>query len=187
MGGVWTPDSSAVIVTKNTGSRWALWVVPVTGSQPRRLEIDPNVWLEGSGGGLCQERARGARCCTRDEGGPFGAGLQEQAPNSRELLSSNGGGGERHGKGVRNIASCVGWRDERKQTTEEASKDSVDIKTGGPPLSPGRAWRTPGYWPCGVRGTGGMTPALALVRNLRTWWAVQREKAQAGDPRGRKY
>jgi hypothetical protein len=47
---------------------------------------------------LCQERARGARCCTRDEGGPFGAGLQEQASNSRELLPSNGGGGERSRK-----------------------------------------------------------------------------------------
>ena len=32
---------------------------------------------------------------------PFGAGLQEQAPNNRKLLSSNDGGGERYGKGVR--------------------------------------------------------------------------------------
>ena len=37
--------------------------------------------------GLCQEDVR-ASCCTRDEGGPFGAGLQEQAPNSRKLLQS---------------------------------------------------------------------------------------------------
>src|SRR5260370_34496515 len=50
---------------------------------------------------LCQERARGARCCTRDEGGPFGAGLQEQASNSRELLPSNGGGGGRRGTAPR--------------------------------------------------------------------------------------
>jgi len=42
-----------------------------------------------------------AQCCTRDEGGPFGAGLQEQASNSRKLLRSNGRGGERYGKGVR--------------------------------------------------------------------------------------
>src|SRR5207245_6603866 len=33
------------------------------------------------------------------------------------------------------------------------------------PLSPGRAWRQPDYWPCGVRGRGGVTPAWALVRN----------------------
>src|SRR2546422_3890748 len=31
----------------------------------------------------------GARCCARDEGGPFGAGVQAQAPNSRKLLSSH--------------------------------------------------------------------------------------------------
>ena len=37
--------------------------------------------------GLCQEDVR-ASCCTRDEGGPFGAGLQEQASNSRKLLQS---------------------------------------------------------------------------------------------------
>jgi poly(3-hydroxybutyrate) depolymerase len=37
--------------------------------------------------GLCQEDAQ-ASCCTRDEGGPFGAGLQEQASNSRKLLQS---------------------------------------------------------------------------------------------------
>jgi hypothetical protein len=43
----------------------------------------------------------GARCCARDEGGPFGAGVQVQASNSRKLLSSNGGGGERYGKGLR--------------------------------------------------------------------------------------
>jgi len=137
--------------------------------------------------GLCQERARGARCCTRDEGGPFGAGLQEQASNSRELLPSNGGGGERPRKRREDIASCAGWRDERKRTTAEASKGFLLASKPERPLSPGRAWRKPDYWPCGVRGTGGVTPALALVRNLRTCSAVQREKAQAADPRGRKY
>jgi hypothetical protein len=55
------------------------------------------------------------------------------------------------------------------------------------PRSPGRAWRKPGYWPCGVRGTSGVTLALALVRNLRTCSAVIREKAQAAAPRDRKY
>src|ERR1035437_4985995 len=50
------------------------------------------------------------------------------------------------------------------------------------PRSPGRAWRKPGYWPCGVRGTGGVTLAWALVWNLRTCPAVVREKAQAVAP-----
>lgn len=36
---------------------------------------------------LCQEGAK-APCCTRDEGRPFGAALQEEAPNYHELLRS---------------------------------------------------------------------------------------------------
>jgi hypothetical protein len=55
----------------------------------------------GSVRGCVKNAFFGARCCIRDEGGPFGAGLQEQASNSRKLLSSNGDGGERYGKGVR--------------------------------------------------------------------------------------
>jgi len=54
----------------------------------------------GSVRGCVKNAFYGARCCTRDEGGPFGVGLQEQAPNNRKLLSSNGGGGEHYGKGV---------------------------------------------------------------------------------------
>ena len=57
--------------------------------------------LYGSVRGCVKNAFFGARCCIRDEGGPFGAGLQEQASNSRKLLSSNGDGGERYGKGVR--------------------------------------------------------------------------------------
>ena len=92
-----------------------------------------------------------------------------------------------HGKGA-TYASCAGWRDERKQTTAEASKGFYNWhQNRSVPGPPGRAWRIPGYWPCGVRGTGGVTPVRALVRNLRTCSAVLREKAQAEDPRGRKY
>ena len=38
-------------------------------------------------------------CCTRDEGRSLGLGLQDQGPNHRKLLWSNGRGGERCGKG----------------------------------------------------------------------------------------
>ena len=38
-------------------------------------------------------------CCTRDEGGPLGPGLQDQGSNHRKLLQHNGWGGERCGKG----------------------------------------------------------------------------------------
>ena len=49
----------------------------------------------------CVKNAREAQCCTRDEGGPFEAGLQELVSNSRKLLPFKDGGGERYGKGVR--------------------------------------------------------------------------------------
>ena len=51
----------------------------------------------------------------------------------------------------------------------------------------GKSMEEPGYRPCDVRGRGGVTLVLALVRNLRTCSVVPREKAQAEDPRGRKY
>ena len=57
--------------------------------------------------GLCQEDVR-ASCCTRDEGGPFGAGLQEQASNSRKLLQSKAAVVNVTVKGVTLITSCVG-------------------------------------------------------------------------------
>lgn len=53
--GAWTRDSSALLIQKHTGSRWELWLVPVTGGRPRKLDIDPNIWREGianSGGSV---------------------------------------------------------------------------------------------------------------------------------------
>jgi hypothetical protein len=55
------------------------------------------------------------------------------------------------------------------------------------PLAPGTAWKKPTYWPCDVRCTGGVNLFRVFVRNLRTWLAMAREKAQADEPRGRKY
>jgi hypothetical protein len=95
----------------------------------------------------------GARCCIRDEGGPFGAGLQEQASNSRKLLSSNGGGGERYGKGVSKLRHV--WVRETnaiEPLMRPRNGSTAGIKTGAPPLS-GKsmaetwllAMRCPGY------------------------------------------
>jgi len=47
---VWTPDSSAVIVEKDIASRRELWLVPITGGRARKLDIDTNIWMEGSAG-----------------------------------------------------------------------------------------------------------------------------------------
>ena len=67
------------------------------------------------------------------------------------------------------------------------NRSTDGIKTGAPPLSGKSMAETWYYWPCGVRGTGGVTLILALVWNLRTCSAVVREKAQAAAPRGQKY
>jgi Tol biopolymer transport system component len=48
-GHVWTPDSAAVIFDKNTGTRRELWLVSIAGDKPRKLDIDPDIWLKGSG------------------------------------------------------------------------------------------------------------------------------------------
>jgi hypothetical protein len=52
-------------------------------------------------------------CCTRDEGGPLGLGLQGQGPNHRMLLWPKGRGGERDGKGGTNPSGEC-WEDERE-------------------------------------------------------------------------
>jgi hypothetical protein len=111
----------------------------------------------------CVKNARKAQCCTRDEGGPFGAGLQEQAPNNRKLLSSNGGGGERYGKGVRKSRHVRVREANASEPSMRLRNRSTDgIKTGAPPLS-GKsmaetwllAMRCPGYrWRDSSFGSG---------------------------------
>jgi hypothetical protein len=52
-------------------------------------------------------------CCTRDEGGPLGLGVQARGPNHRMLLRPKDRGGERDGKGGIN-PSGERWEDERE-------------------------------------------------------------------------
>jgi Tol biopolymer transport system component len=44
----WTPDSRAVMFVKDIGARREVWLVPVAEGRPRRLDIDPDIWLKGS-------------------------------------------------------------------------------------------------------------------------------------------
>jgi Tol biopolymer transport system component len=44
----WTPDSRAILIVKIDGSRKELWEVPINGDQPRKLDINPDIWMEGS-------------------------------------------------------------------------------------------------------------------------------------------
>ena len=70
---------------------------------------------------LCQEDAK-ASCCMGDEGRPFEVALQGEASNSHKLLRSKAAVVNVMVKGVTLITSCVDERDERKQTSADASK-----------------------------------------------------------------
>src|ERR1700694_888143 len=108
----------------------------------------------------CVKNARKAQCCTRDEGGSFETGLQEQVSNSRKLLLSNDGGGERYGKGVRKSRHVWVRETNASEPLMRPRNRSTDgIKTGAPPLSgksmaetwllamrcPGYRWRDSGF------------------------------------------
>ena len=50
---VWTPDSRGLILPKllgANGERKEMWLVPVDGGQPRKLDIDANNWILPGGG-----------------------------------------------------------------------------------------------------------------------------------------
>ena len=84
----------------------------------------------------CVKNARKAQCCTSDEGGPFEAGLQEQASNSRKLLPSHGGGGERYGKGATRLRHVwVGETNASESPMRPRNRSTDGAKTGAPPLS----------------------------------------------------
>ena len=62
------------------------------------------------------------RNCARDEGGPLGAGLQEQASNHLKLLWLSVRVVSVEGKGRATTLSGEVQGDERKRTTDEVSK-----------------------------------------------------------------
>src|SRR6516165_2364714 len=69
-------------------------------------------------------------------------------------------------------------RGERKRTADvESGLD--DAKTGGLPFLRDQLGGCPGDCPSGIRHGGGAKLNRALIRNVRTWAAMLREKAQA--------
>jgi hypothetical protein len=119
--------------------------------QDKSLMREIRTW--GSARGCVKNAFFGARCCIRDEGGPFGAGVQAQASNSRKLLPSKDSGGERYGKGVRKSRHVWVRETNASEPLMRPRNGSTDgIKTGAPPLS-GKsmaetwllAMRCPGY------------------------------------------
>ena len=62
------------------------------------------------------------RNCAKDEGGPLGAGLQEQASNHLKLLWSKAMVVSVEEKSRQRIVAGVDQGDECKRTTDEVSK-----------------------------------------------------------------
>ena len=77
--------------------------------------------------------------------------------------------------------------DERKQTTDEVSKQYSGCQNRSSLLVPGSARREPAYWPCGIRHRGGMTLIQAFVRNVGTRPVMARENPISEDHEGGKY
>jgi len=63
-----------------------------------------------------------ARNCAKDEGGPLGVGLQEQASNHLKLLWSKAMVVSVEEKSRQRIVAGVDQGDEYKRTTDEVSK-----------------------------------------------------------------
>jgi hypothetical protein len=61
-------------------------------------------------------------CCSTDEGGPLGTGLQEQVPNHLRRLWSKATVVSTEGKGLARTGSGDRQEEDCKETTMEASK-----------------------------------------------------------------
>ena len=108
------------------------------------------------------------RSCTRDEGRPLGADLQEQASNRLKLHGSRALVVSVEGKGTAKTVSGEVQGDERKRTTDEVSKTSNDdVETGDfhySRISPG----DPAYCLGGVPHRSGVKLSQALMWNVGT-------------------
>jgi hypothetical protein len=77
------------------------------------------------------------RNCTEDEGGPLGAGLQEQASNHLKLLWSKAMVVSVEEKAWQKTVSGENQGDERKRTIDEVSKYQRRRQNWGACRSPG--------------------------------------------------
>src|SRR5262245_41463949 len=102
------------------------------------------------------------------KGGPSKSACRSRLQTAVSCWSRKAAGGERLRKRCGLTASGAGERDERKRTVDEASKHLQMAPKPELPYSPRIAWRSPTYWPCGVRCIDSVTVIWALIRNLRT-------------------
>jgi hypothetical protein len=112
----------------------------------------------------------------RDEGWPLGPGLQDQGPNHRMLLWSNGRGGERYGKGRARLCQVRAEETNVSEPLMSCRKRRNDVKTRGVSLTWDEVWALPVYGPCGIRHESGVTSVQALVWNVGTCVSMLRKQ-----------
>jgi len=129
---------------------------------------------------VCHERrlSTAARNCTRDEGGPFEIGSQVPVSSHRKLLSSKAM--------VVSVAETPDMIRQARLREASASEPSMKCRkrirrcqNRGVTLPPGSVRENPEAYPNGIRHIGGAKLNQALVRNVRTYTAMPREKEQA--------
>jgi hypothetical protein len=124
-----------------------------------------------------------------DEGRPLGTGLQEQVPNHLRRLCSKGKVVNAEGKGLDFTGSGDRQEEDRKGTTVEVSKRTLDdVQNRGRVTTAGSVPTIPAYGRNGVRHE--RWPELAMRQLNGTWEpeiSMLTEKLQVEDPRGREY
>ena len=122
-----------------------------------------------------------------DGGRSPGLGLQGQGPNHRELLRSNGRGGERPGK-RRALTRQVGAGKTNASEPLTRCRKFRDVAETGLLLAVrDEARGVPADGPSGDRHGDGVSPAQALVRNVGTSRLDAKGDLQVADPRGAEY
>ena len=131
-------------------------------------------------------KAEEVRNCSTDEGRPLGTGLQEQVPNHLRRLWLKAKVVNAEGKGSEFTGSGDRQEEDRKGTTVEVSKRTLnDVQNRSRVSTAGSAPTIPAYGRIGVRHE--RWPELAM-RQLNGTWEPEipmfTEKLQAEDPRG---
>src|SRR5215467_5638225 len=129
-------------------------------------------------------KAEEVRNCSTDEGRPLGTGLQEQVPNHLRRLCSKGKVVNAEGKGLEYTWSGDRQEEDRKGTTVEVSKRTLDdVQNRSRVTTAGRAPTIPAYGRSGIRHE--RWPELAMRQLNGTWepeTPMPTEKPQVEDP-----
>src|SRR5918992_6385751 len=122
------------------------------------------------------------RCCTGDEGGPLGAGVQAQAPNHLKLHVLRARVVSVEEKAGLRFCQVGSKEMSASELLRTCRKPLDDVKTGGIFVTPGGVWGRPVYCPHGVRHEGSMTLFWASVRNVGTGRSDAKGETQMGSP-----